>query len=83
MPWVRSGECSRCGECCKGAMPGNDGTAKVEGYCQLFEWLGGKGHCGGHGQHEYYLAGCNVWPQHPDNIADKPSCTYTFTWVDD
>ena len=23
-------------------------------------------------QHPYYLSGCNVWPTHPDQIADKP-----------
>jgi hypothetical protein len=31
-------------------------------------------------QHAYYLSGCNVWPQHPDNIKDKPSCSYRFRW---
>jgi len=30
----------------------------------------------------YYLSGCNVWPDNPDQIADKPGCSYTFEWVD-
>ena len=58
-----------------------DAPAAPSGYC---------GHCAGHsgvapsGQEEpYYLAGCNVWPTDPTQIADKPACTYTFTWVND
>jgi hypothetical protein len=31
----------------------------------------------------YYMAGCNVWPEHPDQIVNYPNCTYTFAWVDD
>jgi hypothetical protein len=93
MPWRRSGECCRCGECCIGD-PFDDAsrprTAAVAGYCPLFYWRGsGEGHCLGHSgavppgqEHPYYMAGCNVWPDHPDLIADKPHCTYRFTWVD-
>ena len=33
-------------------------------------------------EHYYYMAGCNVWPTSPDNIAAYPSCTYRFSWVD-
>lgn len=63
--------------------------AQVEGMCPLFELhhgaSEGEGFCIGHeppNQHEYYLAGCNVWPTDPSNIADKPSCTYTFKWAE-
>jgi hypothetical protein len=95
MTWMRQGYCCQCGECCEGLSPwvqrsdltdADDlmfRTPPVEGKCQLFEWHGDKAHCAGHGWHGYYLLGCNVWPNHPDNIAGKPSCTYTFTWVND
>lgn len=62
----------------------------VEGYCPLYEIRDGQGFCAGHvgvapeGQEDpYYMAGCVAWPSAPDNIAGCPSCTYTFTWVDD
>jgi hypothetical protein len=62
----------------------------VKGMCPLYELhVGapeGDGFCIGHeppNQHPYYLTGCNVWPQHPDNIANCPSCSYTFTWIAD
>jgi hypothetical protein len=104
MPWVRSGYCCRCGECCVGDPFANSPddpnrselmrrAARVQGMCPLYELHvgnpNGDGFCAGHtgavpaGQEDpYYLAGCNVWPQHPDNIKDKPNCTYTFAWVD-
>jgi len=78
----RKGYCSRCGECCKGdPFNGEEGHAIIEGYCPLFDLLEGKGHCTDR-QHPYYLNGCNVWPTHPDQLADKPSCTYSFTLVE-
>lgn len=77
MPWVRTGECNRCGECCKG----NPFTGETAGYCPLFTWLEKDvGHCTDR-QHPYYLNGCDVWPTHPAQIADKPSCSYTFELV--
>ena len=30
----------------------------------------------------YYMQACIMWPSDPDQIADYPSCTYTFQWVD-
>jgi hypothetical protein len=95
MAWIRSGYCCRCGECCKGVPPAlADRPSEVEGHCPLFTRSqpssDGPGFCRGHtgavpaGQEDpYYLAGCIHWPQHPDNIADCPSCTYTFTGQDD
>jgi hypothetical protein len=73
-------------------------TPPVAGMCPLFEWRQKAdappgqtwGYCIGHtgavpaGQEDpYYLSGCNVWPQDPAQIANYPSCTYTFTWVPD
>lgn len=62
----------------------------VAGMCPLFELHHGapegEGFCIGHeppNQDPYYLAGCVVWPTSPDNIVNYPSCTYSFTWVDD
>jgi hypothetical protein len=81
MPWVREGECCRCGECCVGDPGREDMTrpAPVEGYCPLYRIVDGVGACSDR-QHPYYLAGCNVWPSQPSHIADKPSCSYTFRW---
>jgi hypothetical protein len=65
----------------------------VAGMCPLYELHvgdpNGAGFCIGHtgavpvGQEDpYYLAGCNIWPTHPTNIENYPSCSYTFAWVD-
>jgi len=82
--WERSGECNRCGECCVGdPFNGTLGPAEVPGYCPLFRWLEpGRGHCSDR-QHSYYLSGCNTFPSHPSQIADKPSCSYSFRRVSD
>lgn len=81
MTWVREGECCRCGECCVGD-PGYEPMprpAAVEGMCPLYRIVGGVGHCSDR-KHHYYLSGCVSWPGHPDNIADKPGCSFTFRW---
>lgn len=75
--FVRTGECCRCGDCCKG----NPFTGEQGGYCPLFKWVGsGVGHCADR-QHPYYLNGCNVWPTHPQQIVDKSGCSYRFEKV--
>jgi hypothetical protein len=81
MAWIREGECNRCGDCCKGD-PGRDDMARpgaVEGYCPLFAFVDGLATCNGR-DHAYYLAGCNVWPNDPGQLTDKPNCSYTFRW---
>jgi len=110
MPWVRSGTCCRCGECCQDGdpFPGDTSTLEEnprrsykmrmppekEGWCPLlrshigdpagdFSCIGHPGSVPLENADPYYMSGCNVWPDHPDQIADKPSCTYTFTWVAD
>ena len=93
MPWVRSGYCCRCGQCCVGdpfADHERPRAAVVPTHCPLYEIRDGTGFCTGHtgavpaGQeHPYYLAACAAWPDHPSQIADKPACTYSFAWVDD
>ena len=60
---------------------GEEGAPLVAGYCPLYR-LSDQGHCAGYGWHSYYLGGCNVWPDHPEQIADKPGCTYSFEWRD-
>jgi hypothetical protein len=81
--WVRSGECCRCGECCRTGDPflGQMGEPLIEGACPLLGLFAGRYACTDR-QHPYYLNGCNVWPSHPDQIADKPGCSYTFVRVD-
>lgn len=76
--YERTGECCRCGECCKDdPFDGSEGPAVVEGYCPLYRLLNGRGHCSNR-EHPYYLNGCNVWPTHPGQLEGKPSCTYRF-----
>jgi len=66
-----------------------------EGYCPLLRFhhlpvsLVHKTWCAGHtgvvppGEEDpYYMSGCNVWTANPDQIADKPGCSYTFEWSD-
>lgn len=83
--WVREGECNRCGECCVGEPPGEHGLGlpSVHGFCPLYALLSdGKYGCTGHHGHPFYLGGCVDWPTDPVQIADKPSCSYSFKWVD-
>lgn len=80
MPWQRTGECNRCGDCCKGNPFDNSDNNDV--YCPLLQLVAGVFTCTDR-QHPYYLQGCNVFPQHPSQIADKPNCSYSFEWVED
>jgi hypothetical protein len=76
--WVRSGECCRCGECCRGdPFLGQEGEPAIQGACPLLRHADGVYACSDR-QHPYYLSGCNVWQTLPDQIADKPGCSYTF-----
>lgn len=78
----RSGECNRCGQCCEGdPFDGRLGEPKIENMCPLYDLLDGKGHCTDR-MHPYYLSGCNIWPTHPEQIANKPLCGYSFEEVD-
>jgi hypothetical protein len=92
MPWVRSGYCCRCGQCCVGD-PFSDvdrpRRAVMPGYCPLYEVREGVGFCAGHvgvvkagEENSYYLNACATWPDHPSLIIDKPACTYKFDWAD-
>jgi len=76
--FVRTGECCRCGECC---MTGNPFTGEPNVPCPLLALLPDGLHACTDRQNPYYLNGCNVWPTHPDQIADKSSCTYKFERV--
>jgi hypothetical protein len=80
--FIRTGECCRCGECCMTGDPfgGKMGEAPIAGACPLLA-LAGDGYACTDRLNEYYLKGCNVWPSHPAQIADKPSCTYKFSQV--
>jgi hypothetical protein len=90
--WIKGGYCCRCGECCVGD-PGSENMprpAVVEGMCPFYRIVDGKGFCSTHTgvvpdeqRHPYYANDCSSWPHSPEEIADKPGCTYTFTWVDD
>lgn len=77
--WKRTGYCCKCGECCRG----NPFTGEEHGYCPLLKALeDGTFNCTDR-QHPYYLQGCNVWPQRPEQITDKPKCTYKFERMPD
>lgn len=82
--YERSGYCCRCGECCVGdPSDGTIGEPAVEGYCPLYRILPDmKGWCSDR-EHMIYKQGCNVWPTNPNQISDKPSCTYQFKVVEE
>lgn len=70
MGWTRSGECNRCGDCCKG--------------CSAFHWVvdGEIGECmarddPSHPEHNYYWTQCVLFPQAPYPV-DLPRCSYVF-----
>jgi hypothetical protein len=78
--WRREGECSRCGDCCRGDFTDPHSTPDVP--CPLLRRdAAGVAACAGWGEHPYYLSGCNVWPSKPEHIADMPRCTYRFVKV--
>ena len=81
--FIRTGECCRCGECCKTGDPfdGAMGEAPIPGACPLLALLPNGLHACSDRLNSYYLAGCNVWPSHPDQIEDKPGCSYRFERV--
>jgi hypothetical protein len=81
--FLREGECCRCGECCRTGDPfeGQLGEPEIVGACPLLTLLSDGLHACKDRQNSYYLNGCNVWPTHPDQITDKPSCSYKFTVV--
>jgi hypothetical protein len=82
--FIRTGECCRCGECCQGdPFLGEMGEPEIEGACPLLTLLPDGLHACSDREHPYYLSGCNIWPSHPDQISDKPSCTYKFERVSD
>jgi hypothetical protein len=79
--YVREGECCRCGQCCFGdPFEGEMGLAAIPDACPLLRFHDGTFACSDR-RHPYYLNGCNVWPTHPDQIADKPGCSYRFELV--
>lgn len=83
--WRRSGDCNRCGECCSGdPFNGELGTNVIDGIvsCPILRKQGdGTSTCSDRG-HPYYLNGCNVFPQFPEQVANYPSCSYVFTLVE-
>lgn len=79
MPWVREGECNRCGDCCRSGDP----FTGLPGICPIaIENADGTVTCGNR-ESGYYVMGCNVWPSIPEHISAYPNCSYTFRWVSD
>jgi hypothetical protein len=83
MAWVRSGECCKCGDCCRGGI-GNL-PAQPDGACPFLEREeDGQRLCAIHdSQNTYWSRGCNVWPSDPRHIAKYDRCTFSFVWQDD
>lgn len=81
--YVRTGECCRCGECCRTGDPfaGALGPPAIEGACPLLALMPDGRHACTDRENPYYLSGCVIWPTHPDQIIDKPGCSYTFERV--
>ena len=85
MAWVRSGECCKCGDCCRGNPRPTEWADAPNGDCPLLGILRTDGTrlCRGHGVNDYYLSGCVSWPSVPAHIQDYARCTYKFEWVED
>lgn len=83
MAWLRTGECCKCGDCCRGNPFVPDGDPNEP--CPLLGVVRKDGTrlCTGHGVDPYYLSGCNVWPTIPEHVAKYSRCSYRFEWVDD
>jgi hypothetical protein len=80
--WRRTGSCNRCGECCNGNPFNEDRIAQVEGTCPLFSWESlDIGKCNDR-KNSYYLGGCKVYPQFPQQIIDYPLYSYKFERVE-
>jgi hypothetical protein len=82
MAWVRSGECNRCGDCCKGQFEtGIEDPTVNGGYCTLFRWAAPSiGACMDR-QSAYYRKGCCDWPTKPEHLVAHPRCSYRFAWA--
>lgn len=62
-------------------MTGNPFTGEPNVPCPLLGFQDGHYLCTDR-LDPYYLNGCNVWPTHPGQISDKPSCSYKFEKID-
>lgn len=78
--WRRTGECNRCGECCKSGDPFADDQTTPANPCRLLVTDGAAYACGDRTSH-VYLSGCNVWPSAPEHVTPYPSCSYVFERV--
>ena len=81
--YIRTGECCRCGQCCMTGDPfeGELGEPAIEGACPLLKLAADGLYACSDRMNSYYLKGCNVFPSHPDQVADKPGCSYKFELV--
>lgn len=81
--YERSGECCRCGECCMTGDPfeGALGEPVIAGACPLLRQEPDGLYSCTDRTNPYYLNGPNVWPTHPEQIVNYPSCTYSFKKV--
>ncbi len=78
LQWKRTGECNRCGACCRsGNAFGDDRPGPIAGACALYDEHDGVGICTDREDH-YYQIGCAHWPSEPDHIRDYPECSYRF-----
>jgi len=58
------------------------GEPEIPGACPLLALLPDGFHACTDRKHPYYLNGCNVFPTHPAQIVNYPSCSYTFEKVE-
>jgi hypothetical protein len=92
MPWIRSGTCNRCGDCCKSGDPFNGelGEGEIKNACPLLKMITENGvqlatckiRVGEAEENPYHQNACIHWPFAPDQIANYPNCSYTFEWVE-
>lgn len=78
----RTGECTRCGDCCRGdPFVGERGPPAIPGMCPLFRTgAGGEGVCSDRTD-GYYRRACAGWPYGLHNLADYARCGYSFVEV--
>lgn len=78
---VRSGDCNRCGSCCRGdPFNGEKGEGPVPGMCPFYAIdAAGVGGCSDRTEaNPYYWNACRVWPAASHQIAAHADCSFRF-----
>ncbi|MDD1770046.1 MAG: YkgJ family cysteine cluster protein [Methanomassiliicoccales archaeon] len=85
---VRSGDCNRCGDCCKPRFFVDEDAKEFyrdnglpeNGQCQFLALIDGEWTCT---IHTARSAHCRAFPWEPENLVGLKRCSYRFELVDD